>query len=292
MNVDMQKLSPMMQQYFAVKEQHKDHILFFRLGDFYEMFYDDAILASKELELTLTGRDCGQEERAPMCGVPYHACDAYISRLIRKGYKVAICEQMENPADAKGVVKRSVIRVVTPGTLIESNMLSEDTNNFIACILCDAGGWGLACADISTGQLFVSQFEAGAQGELINELGRYSPSEIIFNDGLLDKKEVTSFIKEKLHCVADLCDSERFEPREAEALIERHFSREPKELGLEGKESAARALGALLSYLYETQQKGLERITDVGYVNPEQYMVLDLTARRNLELTQIGRAHV
>ena len=289
MNVDMQKLSPMMQQYFAVKEQHKDHILFFRLGDFYEMFYDDAILASKELELTLTGRDCGQEERAPMCGVPYHACDAYISRLIRKGYKVAICEQMENPADAKGVVKRSVIRVVTPGTLIESNMLSEDTNNFIACILCDAGGWGLACADISTGQLFVSQFEAGAQGELINELGRYSPSEIIFNDGLLDKKEVTSFIKEKLHCVADLCDSERFEPREAEALIERHFSREPKELGLEGKESAVRALGALLSYLYETQQKGLERITDVGYVNPEQYMVLDLTARRNLELTQTMR---
>ena len=129
MKIDMQKLSPMMQQYFAIKEKHKDHILFFRLGDFYEMFYDDAVLASRELELTLTGRDCGQEERAPMCGVPFHACETYIARLIKKGYKVAICEQMENPADAKGVVKRSVIRVVTPGTLIESNMLSEDANN-------------------------------------------------------------------------------------------------------------------------------------------------------------------
>ena len=151
MKIDMQKLSPMMQQYFAIKEKHKDHILFFRLGDFYEMFYDDAVLASRELELTLTGRDCGQEERAPMCGVPFHACETYIARLIKKGYKVAICEQMENPADAKGVVKRSVIRVVTPGTLIESNMLSEDANNYIACILFDQG-WGLACFAVCGGR--------------------------------------------------------------------------------------------------------------------------------------------
>ena len=288
MKIDMQKLSPMMQQYFAIKEKHKDHILFFRLGDFYEMFYDDAVLASRELELTLTGRDCGQEERAPMCGVPFHACETYIARLIKKGYKVATCEQMENPADAKGVVKRSVIRVVTPGTLIESNMLSEDVNNYIACILFDQG-WGLACADSSTGQLFVSQFAADAQGEVVNELGRYCPSEIIFNEGILDQTEVTAFIQKKLHCVADLCDNDRFDPQAAEDLIARHFSKPSGALGLDGRPLASRALGALLAYLYETQQKGLERITDIAYVNPEQSMALDLTARRNLELTQTMR---
>jgi DNA mismatch repair protein MutS len=290
MQVDMTKLSPMMQQYFAVKEKHKDHILFFRLGDFYEMFFDDAIVASKELELTLTGRDCGQEERAPMCGVPYHACDAYINRLIKKGFKVAICEQMENPAEAKGVVKREVIRVVTPGTLIEQNMLSEDANNYIACVMFTEAGFGLACADISTGQLFVSQFAADAEGELINELGRYSPSEIIFNDGILDKDALTGFIKNKLHCVADLLDADRFATGNARGLIEKHFSKSPEELGIEGKALAVSVLGALLSYLYETQQKGLERITSVSYVNAEQYMVLGLTARRNLELTQTMRS--
>lgn len=289
MEINMENLSPMMEQYFAIKEKHKDHILFFRLGDFYEMFYDDAVVASRELELTLTGKVCGQEERAPMCGVPYHACDVYISRLIKKGYKVAICEQMENPAMAKGVVKREVIRVVTPGTLIESNMLSEDTNNYIACILCDTKGWGLACADISTGQVFVSQFAASAQEDVINELSRYNPSEVIFNEGLLDKAAVTNFMKEKLHCLADLCDSKKFEPAAAEQLIVRHFSKELQDLGLEDKPISVRVLGALLSYLYETQQKGLERITGINCVNAEQYMVLDMTARRNLELTQTMR---
>ena len=289
MDINKDKLSPMMQKDFSEKEKHKDQILFFRLGDFYEMFYDDAIVASRELELTLTGRDCGQEERAPMCGVPYHACEVYISRLIKKGFKVAICEQMENPADAKGVVKREVIRVVTPGTLIESNMLAEDANNYIACILSVVEGWGLACADISTGQLFVSQFGPEGTEALINELGRYSPSEIIFNDGLLDKTAVTDFIKAKLHCVADLCDSDRFEMSAAEGIILRHFSKDARDLGLSDKPLAVRALGALLSYLYETQQKGLERLTDVGYVNSEQYMALDLTARRNLELVQTMR---
>ncbi len=289
MEINMENLSPMMQQYFAIKEKHKDHILFFRLGDFYEMFYDDAVVASRELELTLTGKVCGQEERAPMCGVPYHACDVYISRLIKKGYKVAICEQMENPALAKGVVKREVIRVVTPGTLIESNMLAEDANNYIACILCDTKGWGLACADISTGQVFVSQFAASGQEDVINELSRYNPSEIIFNEGVLDQTAVTKFMKEKLHCLADLCDNEKFEPAVAEQLIVRHFSRELQDLGLQDKPISVRVLGALLSYLYETQQKGLERITGINCVNAEQYMVLDMTARRNLELTQTMR---
>ena len=149
----------MMQQYMQVKEQHKDHILFFRLGDFYEMFFDDALLVSKELELTLTGRDCGLPERAPMCGVPYHSCDAYIARLIKKGYKVAICEQMEDPKSAKGLVKRDVIRVITPGTLIETNMLEEGVNNFIASIYLEGECYGVAVADISTGEIHLTQFE-------------------------------------------------------------------------------------------------------------------------------------
>ena len=278
-----------MQQYFTIKQKHKDHILFFRLGDFYEMFFDDAVVASRELELTLTGKDCGQEERAPMCGVPYHACDTYISRLIKKGYKVAICEQIENPAVAKGVVKRKVIRVVTPGTLIESNMLAEDVNNYIACIFCDKKGWGLAFADISTGQVFVSQFNPSQQEEVINELSRYNPSEIIFNEGILDKTAVTNFMKDKLHCLADLYDNEKFDQNEAEKLIVRHFTKELQDLGLEQKVLSIRALGALLSYLYETQQKGLERITGINCDDAEQYMVLDMTARRNLELTQTMR---
>ncbi|MBC8584329.1 DNA mismatch repair protein MutS [Youxingia wuxianensis] len=285
----MQNLSPMMQQYFAVKEKHPGHIVFFRLGDFYEMFFDDAIVASKELELTLTGRDCGQQERAPMCGVPYHSCDAYIARLIKKGFKVAICEQVENPKEAKGMVKREVIRVITPGTLIESNMLSDDTNNYIACVFSGEEGYALACADISTGQLFVSQFEKDGENELVNELGRYSPSEIIFNGGLLEKKTVTGFIKDKLGCIADLLDDDKFQAAASRELITRHFSKAPEELGLEGRELSVQVLGALLAYLYETQQKGLERITAIGYVNPEQYMTLDITARRNLEIVQTMR---
>ena len=289
MKVDMNKLSPMMQQYFAIKEKHKDHILFFRLGDFYEMFYDDAILASRELELTLTGRDCGQEERAPMCGVPYHACETYISRLIKKGYKVAICEQMENPAEAKGVVKREVIRVITPGTVIESNMLSEESNNYIACIFCAADGWGLACTDISTGQAYVSQFGKDAQADLINDLARYSPSEVIFNEEILPHTVLTAFIKERLHCVADLRDPEDFVLQHDCEVVERHFSRSVADLGLEGKEISVCALGALLLYLYQTQKKGLERILDVNYVNTEQFMTLDITACRNLELRQTMR---
>lgn len=290
MEMSMEKLSPMMQQYFAVKKDHKDHILFFRLGDFYEMFFDDAILASRELELTLTGRDCGQEERAPMCGVPYHACDVYISRLIKKGFKVAICDQLENPADAKGIVRRDVVRVVTPGTLIENDMLSEDANNYIACILSDTTGYGLACADISTGQMFVCDFAANAHGELVNELSRYCPSEVIFNEGFLDKSEVTSFIKDKLRCVADLGDEQSFTLGAAEALTEKHFGKDLSELGLAGRGHCVRALGALLCYLYDTQRKGLERMSELKIETAEQYMALDLTARRNLELTQTMRS--
>lgn len=289
MELDMEKLSPMMQQYFAVKNQHKDHILFFRLGDFYEMFFDDAILASRELELTLTGRDCGLEERAPMCGVPYHAAEVYIARLIKKGFKVAICEQMENPADAKGVVKRSVIRVVTPGTLIESNMLTEDSNNYISCIYCGAEGFALCSADISTGELFTSQFLPSQFHELLNELGRYAPSEVIFNDAALDYRELKEFLKVRLHCVADLRDQENFSLENAQNLTEQQFGKSLEELGLQNRQLSVRALGALLQYLHETQKKGLERITEVCCVDAQQFMTLDLTARRNLEITQTMR---
>ena len=240
-----------MQQYWEVKKQHKDHILFFRLGDFYEMFFDDAILASKELELTLTGRDCGMEERAPMCGVPYHACDTYIARLIKKGYKVAICEQMEDPAGAKGVVKREVIRVVTPGTLIESNMLAEDANNYIACIFYGGKeGWGLSYADSSTGQLCACQFPDGSTDALIDELGRCVPSEVIFNEGILDQTEVTNFIKQKLHCVADLNDDERFDWESAHAKVEQHFGKDLETLGLQKKKLCVQAIGAIMADLY------------------------------------------
>ncbi len=188
----MAALSPMMQQYFEIKKMHPDKILFFRLGDFYEMFYDDAILVSKELELTLTGRDCGQEERAPMCGVPFHSYESYVARLIAKGYKVAICEQMEDPALAKGLVKRDVIRVVTPGTVIESSMLQDDKNNYIASIYIHEGKAGVCFADISTGTAHATVLTgATLDAQIVSELCRYAPSEVLFDPQILSHKEVT-----------------------------------------------------------------------------------------------------
>ncbi|MEG0395750.1 MAG: DNA mismatch repair protein MutS, partial [Oscillospiraceae bacterium] len=182
----MQELSPMMKQYFDIKKQHPDEILFFRLGDFYEMFFDDAKLASKELELTLTGRDCGQEERAPMCGVPYHSCEGYIARLISKGYKVAICEQMEDPSLAKGLVKRDIVRVVTPGTVIESSMLEDDKNNYIASIFVSDKKAGICFADISTGTVHATCLtSADLEPEIIAEMCRYTPSEVLMNTDVL-----------------------------------------------------------------------------------------------------------
>ena len=185
---DRSKLSPMMQQYLSMKDEHRDQILMFRLGDFYEMFFDDAVTASRELELTLTGRDCGLPDRAPMCGVPYHSVENYIARLVKKGYKVAICEQMENPALAKGMVKRDIVRVVTPGTLMEANMLEEGCNNYI-CSLCPSGErCGLAFADISTGSVLVT--EVSGEMAAINELGKYAPHEVIYAEELPQLRSV------------------------------------------------------------------------------------------------------
>ena len=219
----MNKLSPMMRQYLEVKEQHRDQILFFRLGDFYEMFFEDALLVSKELELTLTGRECGLSERAPMCGVPYHSAESYIDRLIKRGYKVAICEQMENPSLAKGLVKREITRVVTPGTLIDSSLLEEGSNNYLCCVCWQKEGCGLAFADVSTGEMNVTQLPGGDSGPVLGELGKFAPREVVFNEGLLDQPKITAFMKEKLSCTADILPEELFSAAAAQLEILRQF---------------------------------------------------------------------
>ena len=194
----MAELSPMMQQYLEIKKQHKDEILFYRIGDFYEMFFDDALTVSRELDLTLTGKQCGLEERAPMCGVPFHSYEGYVARLISKGYKVAICEQMEDPAKAKGLVKRDIIRVVTPGTVIESSMLQDDKNNYIASIFLRGGAAGLCFADVSTGTAHITELKREKIAPaVIAELCRYHPSEVLMNPGLLDCREITAYIKKE-----------------------------------------------------------------------------------------------
>ena len=286
----MAKLSPMMEQYFRIKEQHKDHILFYRLGDFYEMFYDDAILASKELELTLTGRDCGQEERAPMCGVPYHSCEGYIARLIKKGYKVAICEQMEDPRLAKGVVKREVIRVVTPGTLVETSMLDEGQNNFIASICPEGEQYGLAVADISTGEIHAAQFTDPDDSTLKNELSRFAPNEIVFHPAFLDKKEMAEFIRNRLSCCAECLREEQYDFSEAQRRVLEQFGKSDlSELSLDQRPLAVQAIGGLLDYLTETQMNGVDRLVSLDLYSESQFMALDLTARHNLELTETMR---
>jgi DNA mismatch repair protein MutS len=284
-------LSPMMQQYLAIKEQHKDQILFFRLGDFYEMFFEDAKLASRELELTLTGRDCGLEERAPMCGVPYHSCEIYIKRLIDKGYKVAICEQMENPAEAKGIVKRDIVRIVTPGTVTDNNMLDEARNNYIASIYINKKAYAVSFADVSTGEVHVTfQTERDAEQAVINELSRYMPAEILMNDACLSLKQLTAFIKERLGCVVDIDDAEECKLPFAESVLKTHFVETPELLKeVEPSEEAVISLGVLIQYVNTTQKQGSKRLMNLRVYHNEQYMMLDLNARRNLELTETMR---
>lgn len=287
----MANLSPMMQQYFEIKKQNPNTILFFRLGDFYEMFYEDAKLASKELELTLTGRDCGQEERAPMCGVPFHSYESYVARLVAKGYKVAICEQMEDPALAKGLVKRDIIRVITPGTVLESSMLDEARNNFI-CSLCAEGvGAGICFADISTGELHATTLSGGDLTEQIkNELSRYSPREILVNQNTLELTGLPKFIKERLSASLELLDNAEFETQSCSLLVLDQFhSKGLADLELSDKTEIVQAVGALLSYLKRTQRVGIERINGIDLYTGAQYMHLDLNARRNLELLETMR---
>ncbi|MDD6236962.1 MAG: DNA mismatch repair protein MutS [Clostridiales bacterium] len=281
----------MMQQYMNIKEQHKDQILFFRLGDFYEMFFDDAILVSKELELTLTGKDCGLEERAPMCGIPHHSSETYINRLIEKGYKVAICEQMENPATAKGLVKRDVIRVITPGTLTEGTMLDETKNNFIASVYVGEDGFGVSFADISTGDVFLTEVTTTeADVEIVNELSKFSPSEILYNSAFVPLHKATAFIKEKLRCVAELLEESKYDSEAADEVIPAQFGEPSLEaMGLADKPLAVRSLSGLLSYVKETQMDGAQRLIRYSVYQDSQYMTVDMTARRNLELTETMR---
>lgn len=281
----------MMQQYRAIKEQHKDHILFFRLGDFYEMFFEDAIVASKELELVLTGRDCGQEERAPMCGVPYHSCEAYIARLVKKGYKVAICEQTEDPSLAKGIVRREVVRIITPGTVIESSMLNEAENNYISVIYIADGRAGAAYSDITTGEInLIELSDDDIVSTVINETGRFSPSEVLLNNEAGQAKRLTGFLKERLACMASILEDDYFDDAACTQTVLSHFKQDNLALlQLDDKPFAVRALGALLRYLGETQKSGLERLITLNLYGVNQYMNLDVTARRNLELTETMR---
>lgn len=284
---DRSKLSPMMQQYLSMKDEHRDQILMFRLGDFYEMFFDDAVTASRELELTLTGRDCGLPDRAPMCGVPYHSVENYIARLVKKGYKVAICEQMENPALAKGMVKRDIVRVVTPGTLMEANMLEEGSNNYI-CSLCPAGErCGLAFADISTGSVLVT--EVSGEMAAINELGKYAPHEVIYAEELPQLRSVVGFLKDRLCCAAQAGDRDAYTEETAKKLVTEQFG-EDTVTRLAGTPLAVRALGGLMAYLKVTQFTGLERLLEAKSYLPQEYMRLDVAARRNLELTETMRS--
>lgn len=282
-------LSPMMQQYFQIKENYQDTILMFRLGDFYEMFFDDAKTASKELELVLTGRDCGQEERAPMCGVPFHSADGYIAKLVSKGYKVAICEQMEDPALAKGIVKRDVIRVITPGTVIESSMLDESKNNYLASVCATNGNVGMCFIDISTGEVNLTEFSENVEQRVINEMGRYNPTEIILNKEVVSFNSLKDFISKKLEASVELL-IEEFEFTNAELLCKEHFNtNDLGTLSLNQRDTAVCALGASLAYLKATQKRDLENIKSVNFYTDAKFMNLGISAIRNLELLETMR---
>ena len=291
----MAELTPMMKQYLEIKEQHPDSILFFRLGDFYEMFAEDAKLASRELDLTLTSRDKGrrskpEEEQIPMCGIPYHASESYIARLIAKGYKVAICEQMEDPAAAKGLVKRDIIRVVTPGTVTDAACLEEKASNFICAVYAGSRSAGVAFCDITTGRAHLTSFTGKDRIEhVINELGRFSPAEAVLNDGAFSDAALVTALREKFRCRAEKAGERRFLLPEAERNIRRQFGEDAWNRLPAAAPAAAMALGGLLHYLYETQKTDLSYINDLDYYEQGRFMELDLTARRNLELTQTLR---
>lgn len=284
----MSSLTPMMQQYLDIKEQYKDCILFFRLGDFYEMFFEDAEIASRELEITLTGRDCGLEERAPMCGVPFHSAEPYIAKLVNKGYKVAICEQMEDPALAKGIVKREVIRVITPGTVLESSMLDEKKNNYLLSIYCDKYFYGLAAVDISTGEFSTTQIVLGnTLNKLIDEIAKYSPSEILINLQPDSDNSTIREIRKRFNAYITPVGNEYFDRKNSIEKIKCCLNHE--EFLKKDKELAVYASGALLTYLEQTQKVSLTHIQDVKFYEIEEFMVLDASTRRHLELTETMR---
>ena len=290
----MAELTPMMKQYLEIKKDNPDSILFFRLGDFYEMFADDALTASAELDLTLTSRDKdpskSAEEKIPMCGIPYHSCDSYIARLIAKGYKVAICEQMEDPALAKGLVKRDIIRVVTPGTVIDAACLEDKSGNFLCGIYLDSRYAGVSFCDISTGKTHLTAFSGKDRLEhVINELGRFAPAETVLSDGAFAEESLKAVLTDKFHCRVENGGERRFLLSAAEKNIRAQFGDDAFGRLPAGNPAAAMALGGLLDYLYETQKTDLSYLHELDYYEQGLFMELDLAARRNLELTETLR---
>ncbi len=283
----MTGLSPLMQQYLSVKEQNKDTIVLFRVGDFYEMFFEDAKTASKELELTLTGKDCGLPERAPMCGVPFHSAETYIARLVAKGYKVGICEQTEDPAKAKGLVKREIIRIVTPGTVTESLMLNDSTNNFICTVFTRSDVTGLAFCDISTGELYATALSGDTQeAEIQNELIKFKPVEILIGGDAVCFSSLAPFIRSRLNACVTMQNDEDFAFADCKQVILEQFHQNALEdLSDDLVPQTVSAVGVLLKYLQHTQKTGLERITKLECYREEQYLHLDYHTRRHLELT-------
>lgn len=284
----MAEYSPMMQHYLDTKKDYKDSILFYRLGDFYEMFFDDAILASRELELTLTGKECGQEERAPMCGVPFHAAENYIARLISKGYKVAICEQMEDPKQAKGIVKREVIRVITPGTVIESNLLDEKKNNYIMSVYKSGIYFGIAVCDVSTGDFRATQIkETNNFSAALDEISRYSPAEIVVNNLMYDTTEEIAKIRERFQIYISKQEDNKFSNNVEELTSKYNVVDESEnKIEINDKTLCICAINGLLTYILETQKTNLDHINKIILYNNTKYMCLDINARRNLELTE------
>ena len=283
-------MTPMMEQYFEIKNQYKDFLLFYRLGDFYEMFFDDAILASRELGLTLTGRDCGEAERAPMCGVPFHSSEGYIGTLIEKGYKVAICEQTEDPALAKGLVKREVVRIVTPGTVMETGLLNETRNNYLASVYMTDLDCGVCFADISTGQVFATSLTGTAMtNKLLNELGTYRPSEVIASVQASALGTLEDFVSDRLGAMLTRGEASKFDYELSAERVKEHFGELVEDEVLENRVLIS-ALGALLVYIADTQKTDISYIKELTVYNDGQYLEMDINTRRNLELIETMRS--
>ena len=279
-------MTPMMEQYFEIKNNYKDHLLFYRLGDFYEMFFDDAIIASRALELTLTGRDCGEAERAPMCGVPFHSVDTYIGKLIEQGFKIAICEQVENPAEAKGIVKREVVRVITPGTLIETELLSDKQNNYLCSVYFGEFEYGICFCDISTAEIYATSVSGdGMDAKLQNELGTYSPVEVVTNLNSMKFVDTAKFIEGRLHAMLNDSQYRRFEYESCLDRIKKQFADTLREDDTSEK-AVVCAVGAMLDYIADTQKKDISYINKLNLYSGGQYLELDVNTRRNLELTE------
>ena len=286
--MDLSQLSPMMRHYMETKKEYPDCILFYRLGDFYEMFFDDALTASKVLEITLTGKECGLPERAPMCGVPYHAVDSYLYRLVQNGYKVAIAEQMEDPKQAKGLVKREVIRVVTPGTITSAQALDETKNNYLMGIVYMDGKYGVSTADITTGEFLVTEVDSGR--ELFDEINKFSPSEIICNNAFYMSGVDIDELKNRYNVAVSALDSHFFGDESCRKILREHFKvGSLSGLGLDDYSTGVIAAGAVMAYMYETQKSTLEHITSITPYCTGQFMIIDTSTRRNLELVETMR---